>query len=243
MARARVVVFGYGPLALASLDTLERRGVTPVAVVVPGNRSGPDVDLVVAHARSRTWTLLVQPPRTRLAPFLDLVRQLQPDLFVVWSYSMLLPPELIALARLGAVNVHGGLLPDYRGGHVMNWAIINGERETGVTLAYLDEGIDTGPVIAELRFPIDRSDDAATVRDKLKAAGQSLLETQWPAIEAGLAPACRRTNRGRVTTACGPQTTAGSIGRRPIPPSTIWCGRWWLPGPGHSVRSAIRRLW
>jgi methionyl-tRNA formyltransferase len=187
MPRARVVVFGYGPLALASLDTLGRLGVTPAAVVVPGNRSGPDVDLVVAHARSKNWPLLVQPPRARLAPFLDLVRQLQPDLFVVWSYSMLLPPALIALAPLGAVNVHGGLLPEYRGGHVMNWAIINGERETGATLAYLDEGIDTGPVIAELRFPIDRRDDAVTVRDKLKAAGQSLLETQWSAIEAGQA--------------------------------------------------------
>jgi methionyl-tRNA formyltransferase len=186
--RARVIAFGYGPLALASLATLERVGVTPAAVVVPGNRTGPDVDLVRAHVQFRGWTLLVQPPRRSLTPFLDTIRRLHPDLLLVWSYSMLLPPELIALARLGAVNVHGGLLPEYRGGHVMNWAIANGERETGVTLAYLDEGIDTGPVIAERRVPIAPADDAASVRGKLKEAGQALLEEWWPAIEAGTAP-------------------------------------------------------
>src|SRR3954464_633041 len=119
MPRARAIVFGYGPLALASLNTLERLGVTPEAVVVPGNRSGPDVDLVAAHVRARGWTLLVQPPRNAIGPFLDAVRRLKPDLLFVWSYSMLLPPELIALAPRGAVNMHGGLLPEYRGGHVM----------------------------------------------------------------------------------------------------------------------------
>jgi methionyl-tRNA formyltransferase len=188
MSRPRVVVFGYGALALASLDTLERIGVTPAAVVVPGNRSGADVDLIAAHVRSKGWTFLVQPPRQSLGPFLDTIRQLKPDLLFVWSYSMLLPPELIALAPLGAVNLHGGLLPGYRGGHVMNWAIVNGERETGATLAYLDEGIDTGPAIAEQRFPIEAQDDAASVQGKLKAAGQMLIEKWWPAIEAGTAP-------------------------------------------------------
>jgi methionyl-tRNA formyltransferase len=186
--RRRVVVFGYGPLALASLDSLQHLGVTPAAVVVPGNRQGADVDLVAARVRADGWPLLVQPPRSSLYSFLDALGKFEPELLLVWSYSMLLPPELIGLAPLGAVNVHGGLLPEYRGGHVMNWAIANGERETGATLAYLDEGIDTGPVIAERRFPIEWRDDAASVREKLRGAGQSLLETWWPRIEAGTAP-------------------------------------------------------
>jgi methionyl-tRNA formyltransferase len=188
MAHGRVIVFSYGPLGLALLDTLERLGVAPAAIVVPGNRSGADVDLVAERARSSGRTLLVQPRRSHIQPFLDDVRMLRPDLLLVWSYSMLLPPELIALAPRGAVNVHGGLLPEYRGGHVMNWAIANGERETGVTLACLDEGIDTGPVIAEHRFPIEDGDDAATVRDKLRETGQALLERWWPSLEAGTAP-------------------------------------------------------
>ncbi len=188
MSHARVIVFGYGELALAALDTLARLGVTPVAVVVPGNRPGHDVDIVSVYARAKGLVLLAQPPRARIAPFLAEVRALNPDLLFVWSYSMLLPPELVALAPRGAVNLHGGLLPEYRGGHVMNWAIANGETETGVTLAYIDEGIDTGPVIAERRFPIEWGDDAASVRQKLKTAGESLLAEWWPAIEAGSAP-------------------------------------------------------
>ncbi len=181
-------MFGYGELALAALELLASLGVTPVAVVIPGNRSGGDVDMVAAYARVQGLTLLVQPPRGRIAPLLAQVSALAPDLLFVWSYSMLLPPELMALARRGAVNLHGGLLPEYRGGHVMNWAIANGETETGATLAYLDDGIDTGPVIAERRFPIAWRDDAATIRQKLKTAGEQLIEQWWAEIAAGTAP-------------------------------------------------------
>jgi methionyl-tRNA formyltransferase len=188
MHHPRVVVFGYGELGLAAIDTLARVSVTPVAVVVPGNRTGADVDLVVAHVQAKGWPLFRQPPRKFFAPFLHAIRQMQPDLLLVWSYSMLLPPELIALAGLGAVNVHGGLLPEYRGGHVMQWAIINGETETGVTLHYVDAGIDTGAVIARARFPIQAADDAVDVRARLKTSGTALLREWWPQIAAGAAP-------------------------------------------------------
>lgn len=188
MPHRRVVVFGYGPLAVTSLQTLAALGITPVALVVPGNRTGKDVDLAASYAKSAGIPVVVQPARARITPFIAEIERLNPELFFVWSYSMMLPPELIALAPLGAVNLHGGLLPEYRGGHVMNWAIANGETETGATLAYLDDGIDTGPVIAERRFPIEWHDDAGRVRDKLKLAGRALLEQWWPAIEQGTAP-------------------------------------------------------
>lgn len=188
MAHRRVVVFGYGPLAVTSLETLATLGVRPAALVLPGNRTGGDVELASFSAKSLGIPILIQPARARIAPFLAEIEALRPELFFVWSYSMLLPPELLALAPFGAVNMHGGLLPQYRGGHVMNWAIANGETETGATLAYLDEGIDTGPVIAERRFRIEEQDEAGTVRDKLKVAGRALLEQWWPAIEQGTAP-------------------------------------------------------
>jgi methionyl-tRNA formyltransferase len=188
MTRPRVAVFGYGSLALAGLETLEHLGVTPAAIVVPGNRVGSDVDVMTARAAAAGWPLLAQPQRTRLTPFLESLDRVKPDLLFVWSYPMLLPPELIARPRLGAINMHGGLLPEYRGAHVMNWVIANGASETGMTLHYIDDGIDTGPTIAERRFPIEWRDDAATVRDKLRVAGQSLLREWWPAIEAGTAP-------------------------------------------------------
>jgi len=188
MVHRRVVVFGYGPLAVTSLQTLAALGVKTETLVVPGNRTGDDVEVAASYARSMGIPTRVQPARKRIAPFLAQIRALGPELFFVWSYSMLLPQELLGLAPLGAVNLHGGLLPQYRGGHVMNWAIANGEQETGATLAYLDEGIDTGPVIAERRFPIEAHDHAGTVRDKLKLAGAALLHDWWPAIERGTAP-------------------------------------------------------
>lgn len=188
MSTARVVVFGYGRLALAALDTFARLGVTPAAVVVPGNREGVDVDMVVARAAGRGLRLLVQPKRAELAPFLDAIRAIAPDVLFVWSYTMLLPAELIALAPKGAVNMHGGMLPGYRGGHVMNWTLINGEQESAATLHYLDAGIDTGPVIAEHRFPLDWRDDITSVQVKLQDAGERLLEHWWPAIADGTAP-------------------------------------------------------
>ncbi len=182
------MVFGYGPSALAALATFERLGVSPVAVVVPGNRQGHDVEMVIAGARERSLPLLVQPGRAASAPFLAAVHDLGPDVLFVWSYSMLLAPELIDMATKGAVNLHGGVLPEYRGGHVMNWAIINGERESAATLHYIDAGIDTGPVIAEQRFPIEWRDDITSVQARVRKTGEALLERWWPEIAHGTAP-------------------------------------------------------
>ena len=181
------MVFGFGRLALAALDTLERLGVAPVAVVVPGIRSGADVDMVAARAREKSLRLLVQPRRWDLAPFLETIQSLQPDLMLVWSYPMLLPPALTSLAPLGAFNIHSGKLPEYRGGHVMMWALINGERESAATLHRVDAGIDTGPVVAEERFPIAWDDDIASLQGKLAVAGTALLTKWWPALADGTA--------------------------------------------------------
>lgn len=182
------MVFGFGRLALAALDTLERLGVTPVAVVVPGIRGGADVEMVAARAREKSLRLLVQPRRKDLAPFLETIQSLRPDLMLVWSYPMLLPPELTSLAPNGAFNIHSGKLPEYRGGHVMMWALINGERESAATLHRVDAGIDTGPVVAEERFPIEWEDDIASLQGKLAKAGTALLTKWWPALADGTAP-------------------------------------------------------
>lgn len=181
-------MFGYGAHGAAAIDALAGLGVTPAAVVVPGNRRGADVDAVASRAAERGVPVLVQPPRAARAAFVDRLRAMSPELFLVWSYSMLLPDDVLALPRLGTVNVHTGLLPEYRGGHVLQWALLNGERETGVTLHYVDASVDTGPVIAETRFPIAPDDDAVSVKAKLQAAGSELLRAWWPRIADGTAP-------------------------------------------------------
>jgi methionyl-tRNA formyltransferase len=188
MPAVNVIVFGYGELGIAAVRAILEAGAGVAAIVVPSNRSGADVDRVAAFAAQQRVPLWLQPPKHAAAPFIRQLQAAKPDLIVVWSYSMVLPPAVLAVPRLGAVNVHGGLLPEYRGGHVMQWAILNGESETGVTLHYMDAGIDTGPVIADARFPIAPGDDAVDVRARLMSAGVDLLRRWWPQIAAGTTP-------------------------------------------------------
>ncbi|HEV2915735.1 MAG TPA: methionyl-tRNA formyltransferase [Pyrinomonadaceae bacterium] len=188
MSNARVIVFGYGELGVAAVEALVAQGAQVVGSVVPSNRTGPDVDIVRERAAGLGIPTLAQPPRKQIEPFLEQLRRLDPELILVWSYSMILPPSVLGVPPLGCVNLHGGLLPEYRGGHVMQWAIINGETETGMTMHYIDEGIDTGPVIARERFAIELRDDAVSVRLKLKDAGMRLIADWWPMIASGTAP-------------------------------------------------------
>lgn len=188
LSASNVIVFGYGELGITAAQALGSAGARIAAMVLPSNRSGKDVDRVTAFAAEQQIPIWVQPHRRAIAPFLRQLQAAAPDVIVVWSYSMILPQAVLDVPRLGVVNVHGGLLPEYRGGHVMQWAIINGETETGVTLHYMDAGIDTGPVIATAQFPIAADDDATSVRGKLKTSGTELLHRWWPQIAAGTAP-------------------------------------------------------
>ena len=185
MNNTTALVFGYGELSIAAVETLIDLGTQVVGLVIPSNRRGLDIELIKSFAAQRRLLLLVQPSRKRLAPFITELRALNPDIILVWSYSMILPPEVIEVPRLGCINLHGGLLPEYRGAHVMQWAIINGENETGATLHYIDEDIDTGAIIADRRFPITKDDDAASVRQKLKYTGIQLLNDSWESIVSG----------------------------------------------------------
>ena len=191
----RVVLFSYGPMIGAVRSFFAAVGADLVAHVLPANRSPEALD--AARADGAGILQLVQPPRPEAQAFADVLRALEPDIFVVWHYSMLLPEAVLRVPPRGAVNLHGGLLPDYRGPHVLQWAIANGERETGITLHYLDEGFDTGPVVAEARVPIDADADAAAVAVALQAAGLGLLREHWSALAAGTAAAHPQPAGGR----------------------------------------------
>ena len=110
---------------------------------------------------------------------------LKPDLAVVVAYGRLIPAETLALARLGFLNVHFSLLPKYRGAAPVQWALINGEKTTGVTLFWLDKGMDTGPVLLRREEPVLESDDAASLFARLSASGAALLEEGLGKISAG----------------------------------------------------------
>lgn len=183
-----VAFFGYGELGLAGLETLVHAGASVTGVIVPSNRAGAEVNLLREAARRHHLALLVQPPRGDTYAFAETLRSHRPAVIIVWSYSMILSPAILKVPAHGAVNVHGGLLPEYRGGHVMQWALITGEPEFGVTLHYMDAGIDTGPVIAQERFAVHARDDARTLRAKIRTAGSALLAHWWPRLVDGTAP-------------------------------------------------------
>lgn len=115
----------------------------------------------------------------------SVIAELKPDLGVVVAYGRLVPQETLALARYGFLNVHFSLLPKYRGAAPVQWALINGEKVTGVTLFWLDKGMDTGPVFLRREVPVLDADDAASLFARLTSAGAELLEEGLAKISAG----------------------------------------------------------
>lgn len=114
----------------------------------------------------------------------QVLRDLVPDLIVVSAYGRLLPPEVLAIPRLGCINVHASLLPKYRGAAPIQWAVVNGETRTGVTLMQMDEGLDTGGMLVSTEVEILPTDTASTLHDRLAHAGAHLLVDSLPLIEA-----------------------------------------------------------
>ncbi len=120
---------------------------------------------------------VLQPDTIRSDDFFDTIRAFQPDLIVVIAYGRILPSRLLRLPRFGTINVHGSLLPKYRGAAPIQRALINGEAETGVTIMQMDEGIDTGDILLPARLPISKDDTSGSLADKLAQLGsEALLE-------------------------------------------------------------------
>lgn len=132
-------------------------------------------------------TLLIQPRKTSSGypEFLQRIKQLAPDLILVNSYSMLLHQELLDIPGLGAINIHGALLPQYRGCNPTQWSIVNREVETGVTMHYMDAGFDTGDIIAQKHVPILFEDTWRDVQQKIASATEIMLTEQIPKILSG----------------------------------------------------------
>lgn len=156
-----------------------RLGGDVVGTVVAENRPS-------AHAVADGATR-VQPPRKSAGypEFRDWVKGLAPDLVICFSYSMLLGEDLLSIPRRGAINLHGGLLPQYRGANVLNWAIIEGAEEAGMSAHYMTPRIDDGDVIFQKSVPIAECDTALTLKRKLDAAGFELVDRIHAAARVG----------------------------------------------------------
>jgi methionyl-tRNA formyltransferase len=176
--KLRIIFFGTPDFAVASLDALVQTGANVVAVVTaPDKPAGRGMQLkgsaVKEYAVSKNITAL-QPEKLKDAAFIEELRSLGADLQVVVAFRML--PEIVwNMPKMGTINVHASLLPQYRGAAPINWAIINGEQETGVTTFKLQHAIDTGDILLQQKVPITDDDNAGSLHDKLMAAGAGLL--------------------------------------------------------------------
>lgn len=178
----KIVFMGTPEFAVASLDILIQNGFDVVAVVTAtdkmGGRGGKQVlqSAVKQYAVAHNLPVL-QPEKLKNPEFIEILRGLNADLFVVVAFRML--PEIVwTMPPLGTINVHGSLLPKYRGAAPINWAIINGEKETGVTTFFLKHEIDTGDVIFREKMPIGEDDNVGEIHDKMMVLGaETLLKT------------------------------------------------------------------
>ena len=175
----RVIFFGTPLFAVSSLTALLDSGEEIIAVVTqPDQRKGrdraPSPPPVKQLALSNEVRVL-QPKSLKDSRFLDDIHHLEPDMIVVVAYGKILPPRVLELPRYGCVNVHASLLPKYRGAAPIQWAIINGEKKTGITTMMMDEGLDTGAILLQEETRIDDSDNSETLGKRLADIGGSLL--------------------------------------------------------------------
>jgi methionyl-tRNA formyltransferase len=140
---------------------------------------------VAAHAK-RLGLKCYQPESLKGVESQGVLAEAGADLFVVVAYGRILGPKTLAIPRLGAVNVHGSILPRWRGASPVQAALLSGDAETGVSIMQLDIGMDTGPVYAEVRTPIAEGDDAESLSARLAAMGGELLVTTIPGISSGI---------------------------------------------------------
>ena len=190
MKEFRIVFMGTPDFAVGSLDALVKAGLNVVGVVTtPDKPAGRGRKLnesaVKVYAKDLNIPIL-QPEKLKAPEFLDELKALEADLNVVVAFRML--PEVVwAMPEKGTINLHGSLLPQYRGAAPINWAIINGEKKTGVTTFFIDKQIDTGDIIDKAEIEIEDNDSVGTVHDKLMLLGANLLAKTVQQIAQGKA--------------------------------------------------------
>lgn len=187
MNQLRIVFMGTPEFAAYHLKTLHNEGANIVAVITaPDKPAGRGQKLKPSAVKEMALQLgipVLQPEKLKNPAFLEELKGYRPDLQIVVAFRML-PEAVWALPPKGTFNLHASLLPQYRGAAPINWAIINGEKETGVTTFFLNHDIDTGDIIMQEKIAIGPDDNAGDVHDRLMETGASLVVKTVKAIEA-----------------------------------------------------------
>ncbi len=185
----KIVFMGTPDFSVGALDALVEAGHEIIAVVTqpdkPKGRSGQMQFPPVKECALRHGLTVLQPVKIKTPEWVDKLRELKADVFVVAAFGQILSKEILDMPKYGCVNIHASLLPKYRGAAPINWAIINGEKETGVTIMQMNEGVDTGDMLSHVVVPIAPKETAESLFDKLAKAGAELIVETLPKLEAG----------------------------------------------------------
>jgi methionyl-tRNA formyltransferase len=177
-----IIFFGSGKFAIPALDYLCNQDKYPLIAIVtqPDKKAGRGYKIQPTpvkqyYLRSKTSLPLFQPQDVNSPDFIQTLKNLEPDLFIVVSFGQIFKDEFLGLPKIFAVNIHASLLPKYRGAAPVNWAIINGEKTTGVTIFKIIKKMDAGEIIAQKECEISPYDTAVTLEEKLAHIGRELL--------------------------------------------------------------------
>ena len=188
----KIVFMGTPDFAEKSLEAIYNSGHEILAVVTnPDRPKGRGMKMVSSPVKEFAISKnlkIYQPEKVRKnIEFIEKIKKLQPDVICVVAYGKILPKEILDIPKLGCINVHGSLLPKYRGAAPIKWAVINGEKVTGVTTMYMDIGMDTGDMILKEEVSIGEDETTGELWDKLSEVGAKLLVKTLKQIEDGTA--------------------------------------------------------
>lgn len=185
----RIVFMGTPDFAVPSFEALLKSDDQVVGVVTQPDRPKGRGQLLTSSpvklVAQREQISLLQPTKMKDPDFLAALAAWKPDLIAVAAFGRILPPAILSLPPKGCVNVHGSLLPKYRGAGPIQWALINGETETGITTMLMDEGMDTGAILLQEQIPIAPEDTAGSLSPRLAELGGRLLITTIAQLKAG----------------------------------------------------------
>lgn len=223
----RAVVCAYGEVGYACLDALLELETEVALVVTHEDAAGENVWFRSVRDRAVNAGVEVIAPDDVNAPaVLESIRDAKPDFLFSFYFRQMMSGELLGIPSEGALNMHGSLLPKYRGRAPVNWVLVHGEKETGVTLHYMDEKPDHGDIVAQRSVPIGRDETAKTLTEKMAAQAAMALREVVPQLDEGTAP--------RVAQDHSASTYFG--GRRPADGQIDWSQ------PAESIRNLVRAV-
>ncbi|MBR6771499.1 MAG: methionyl-tRNA formyltransferase [Lachnospiraceae bacterium] len=185
----KIVFMGTPDFAVAALEAILQAGHEVAAVVTqPDKPKGRGKELQMPPVKVcalKHDVLVLQPDKIKEVEVVEQLRNFGADIFVVAAFGQILSSEILQLPRFGCVNIHASLLPRYRGAAPIQWAIIQGETETGITIMQMDKGLDTGDMLFQCKVPITKKETGESLHDKLSQAGAELIVDALEKIEEG----------------------------------------------------------